>query len=263
MTSDSSVPATVSPIHQSEGDILIHQQIRFKTEGGRLLLLLPPETEPDLPSASWAELWHQLKHRLNGNERFWQPNTPVHLLARDRLLDTRQLQEVADVLSDAKLFLKRVYTSRRQTAVAAATAGYSVEQHSPLARLSQPTEESAPPLADPLYLNMTVRSGVEIRHPGTVILQGDVNPGGSIVADGDVIIWGSLRGIAQAGAAGNQSCLIMALRMEPTQIRIADAVARSPEVLPEQYYPEVAYFSEDGIRITHTTDFQRMRLATN
>ncbi len=246
---------------QPEGDELLHQQIRFKTEGGRLLLILPPETEPNLLSTTWAELWQQLKHRLNGNERFWQPNTPVHLLARDRLLDARQLQEVADVLAEAKLFLKRVYTSRRQTAVAAATAGYSVEQHSPVARLGQATEENSSPLADPLYLTMTVRSGVEIRHPGTVVLQGDVNPGGSIVADGDVIIWGTLRGIAQAGAAGNQSSLIMALRMEPTQVRIADAVARSPETPPDQYYPEVAYFSKDGIHITHATDFQRMRLA--
>ena len=262
MTSDSSVPANVSSISQAEGEELRHQHIRFKTEGGRLLMILPPETEPDLPNATWAELWQQLKHRLNGNERFWQANTPVHLLARDRLLDARQLQEVADVLSEAKLFLKRVYTSRRQTAVAAATAGYSVEQHSSVSRLNQSSDENASPLADPLYLNMTVRSGVEIRHPGTVILQGDVNPGGSIMADGDVIVWGTLRGIAQAGAAGNHSCLIMALRMEPTQIRIADAVARSPETPPEQYHPEVAYFSEDGIRITHAMDFQRMRLAT-
>ncbi len=261
MTSDSSVSAHVPSIAQPDGEEPRHQHIRFKTEGGRLLLILPPEADPDLPTASWAELWQQLKHRMNGNERFWQANTPVHLLARDRLLDTRQLQEIADVLADATLFLKRVYTSRRQTAVAAATAGYSVEQHSPVARLTQSTDDHASPLADPLYLTMTVRSGVEIRHPGTVVLQGDVNPGGSIIADGDVIIWGTLRGVAQAGAAGNTSCLVMALKMEPTQIRIADAVARSPETPPDQYHPEVAYFSDDGIRITHATDFQRMRLS--
>ncbi|MEM7773697.1 MAG: septum site-determining protein MinC [Cyanobacteria bacterium P01_E01_bin.6] len=259
---DSPVPTNVSSMPQAEGEGLRHQQIRFKTEAGRLLLILPPDTESDIPSPTWTDLWQQLKQRLTGNDRFWKDNTPVYLLARDRLLDARQLQEVADVLSEATLSLKRVYTSRRQTAVAAVTAGYSVEQHSSVSRLNQSIEESASPLADPLYLNMTVRSGVEIRHPGTVILQGDVNPGGAIVADGDVIIWGTLRGLAQAGASGNTRCLIMALKMAPTQIRIAGALARSPETPPEQYHPEVAYFADDGICITQATEFQRMRLAT-
>jgi len=268
MTSDSqasaasSAPATVASVSNGEGDGLSNQHIRFKTEAGRLLLILPPENESDVPSATWNELWQQLKHRLNGNDRFWKSNTPVYLLARDRLLDARQLQEIAEVLSEATLFLKRVYTSRRQTAVAVVTAGYSVEQHSPVSRINQSNEENAAPMADPLYLNMTVRSGVEIRHPGTVVLHGDVNPGGAIVADGDVIVWGNLRGVAQAGASGNTRCLIMALKMTPTQIRIAGAVARSPETPPEHYQPEVAYFSDDGICITNATEFQRMRLTT-
>ncbi|MEB3210565.1 MAG: septum site-determining protein MinC [Leptolyngbyaceae bacterium] len=259
---DSSTPAPVESVSTHEGTGLPNQQIRLKTEGGRLLLILPPDNESDVPSATWSELWQQLKHRLSGNERFWSANTPVYLLARDRLLDARQLQEIADVLAEATLFLKRVYTSRRQTAVAAVTVGYSVEQHSPVSRLNQSPDETASPLADPLYLTMTVRSGVEIRHPGTVILQGDVNPGGSIVADGDVIVWGNLRGVAQAGASGNTKCLVMALKMTPTQIRIADAVARSPETPPEHYQPEVAYISDDGICITNAAEFQRMRLNT-
>jgi septum site-determining protein MinC len=262
-SADSSIPAPeASVVSTGEGETLSNQQIRFKTEAGRLLLILPPENEADVQIATWSELWQQLKHRLNGNDRFWKANTPVYLLARDRLLDARQLQEVADVLSEATLSLKRVYTSRRQTAVAAVTAGYSVEQHSPVSRLSQSKDDPSAPMADPLYLSMTVRSGVEIRHPGTVVLHGDVNPGGSIVADGDVIIWGNLRGVAQAGASGNTKCLIMALKMTPTQIRIANAVARSPETPPEHYHPEVAYIADEGICITNATEFQRMRLAT-
>ncbi|MGB3495690.1 MAG: septum site-determining protein MinC [Elainellaceae cyanobacterium] len=233
--------------------------IRFKSEKDRLLLLLPPEN--DTVTTHWSELWQQLKQRLQGGDRFWRANTVVHLMAHDRLLDARQLQEIADVLSDAKLHLKRVYTSRRQTAVAAATAGYSVEQHSPVPHLRKSGDTSKSPLADPLYVQMTVRSGVEIRHPGTVIVLGDVNPGGAIIADGDVIIWGVLRGVAQAGAAGDASCLIMSLRMEPTQIRIGDAVARSPETPPVEFYPEVAYATDQGIRITKASDFPRMRLS--
>ncbi|HEY9630943.1 MAG TPA: septum site-determining protein MinC [Coleofasciculaceae cyanobacterium] len=231
-------------------------QVRLKGENGRLLLLLPPEL--DTPSApnTWAEVCQQLNQRLMSGERFWQPHTPVHLLARDRLLDGRQLQTIADTLAAAQLTLKRIYTSRRQTAVAAAMAGFSVEQQSPMAQFNAPEEGKA--LLEPLYVQSTVRSGTEIRHPGTVIVLGDVNPGGSIVAEGDVLVWGALRGVAQAGSSGNGRCLIMALRLEPTQIRIADFVARAPEA-PEQYQPEVAYVSSGGIRIIRAADFSRDR----
>lgn len=257
---DAQTPSPSQPLDIASPEHPSRAHIRFKSEKGRLLLLLPPEN--DTVTTHWSELWQQLKQRLQGGDRFWRANTAVHLMAHDRLLDARQLQEIASVLSDATLYLKRVYTSRRQTAVAAATAGYSVEQHSPVPHLSQSGETSKPPLADPLYVQMTVRSGVEIRHPGTVVVLGDVNPGGAIIADGDVIIWGVLRGVAQAGAAGDASCLIMALRMEPTQIRVGDAVARSPETPPAQFHPEVAYATERGIRITKASEFPKLRLSS-
>lgn len=261
MNSELPVPASISTLTQStdEGGNTV-PQVRFKGEDGRLLLLLPPES--DAPSAlTWTDLWFQFKNRLGAGERFWQPNTPVHLIARDRLLDGRQLQDIVDALAEVQLQLKRVYTSRRQTAVAAATAGLSVEQQAPVGQLNlhQP-EATGQALAEPLYIQSTLRSGMEVRHPGTVIVLGDVNPGSSIIADGDVLVWGALRGVAQAGATGNNRCMIMALRLDPTQIRIADFVARAPETPPLQYYPEVAYVAADGIRIIKASDFSRERL---
>jgi septum site-determining protein MinC len=210
-------------------------------------------------AVTWTDLWQQLKQRLNAGERFWQPNTAVHLIARDRLLDVRQLQAIADALADTELQLKRVYTSRRQTAVAAVTIGYSVEQHSPIAHLNPPTE-AGHPLDEPLYLQTTLRSGMEIRHAGTVIVLGDVNPGSTVIADGDIMVWGNVRGLVHAGASGNSRCLIMGLRLEPTQIRIADYVARVPEMPPNQYHPEVAYVTSEGIRIARASDFSKTRL---
>jgi septum site-determining protein MinC len=206
---------------------------------------------------NWSDLWLQLKQRLQGGERFWQPNTTVELMAGDRLLDGRQLKAIADALSEVQLQLKRVYTSRRQTAVAAATAGYCVEQQTSLSTLNQSPIDSPQPLLEPLYLQMTVRSGVEIRHSGTVIMLGDLNPGGIVVADGDILVWGRLRGVAHAGASGNSKCLIMALQMEPTQLRIADFVARAPTTTPTQFYPEIAYVTSEGIRITKAADFSK------
>lgn len=261
MTPDASTAAAAAT-PQSTPEVSLDLQVRLKTEDGQLLLLLPPETnnEPATGTAStWTELCQQLKVRLNAGERFWQPNAEVQLMGSDRLLDIRQLQEIADALLEAELQLKRVHTSRRQTAVAAATAGYSVEQQPPVSTLSKSADKPQS-LAEPLYLQMTVRSGVEIRHPGTIVLLGDVNPGGSVVAGGDILVWGRLRGVVHAGAGGNTNSVIMALQMEPMVIRIAKYVARGPEASPAQFFPEVAYVTPQGIRIGRASDFDKSQL---
>ena len=262
MTSDSALPDLVSTVSPPAGEVNGNLQVRFKTEAGRLLLLLPAEVETPSSATTWPDIWQQLKQRLNGGDRFWQPNTKVHLLAGERLLDGRQLQAIADALLEAQMQLERVYTSRRQTAVAAATAGYCVEQQAPVSALNQTPTPSQEPLAEPLYLQMTVRSGGEIRHPGTVVILGDLNPGSIVVADGDILVWGRLRGIAHAGAGGNSTCLIMALQMEPTQLRIADYVARAPQTPPAQFYPEIAYVTPEGIRITKAADFSKSQFVS-
>ena len=234
-------------------------QVQFKTEGGRLLLILPTQSELSNSEHHWLEIWQQIKVRLNASERLRVPNINLHLVASDRLLDGRQLQQLAETLSEFQIQLKSVSTSRRQTAIAAVSAGYSVEQlQAPKALSSEPKQPTAPAAA--LYMQMTVRSGIEIRHPGTIVILGDVNPGGIVIADGDILVWGRLRGIAHAGARGNRECQIMALQMEPTQLRIADAVARAPEKSLTEFYPEVAYVTLEGIRVAKATDFTRTQL---
>ncbi|ACK71422.1 Septum formation inhibitor MinC [Gloeothece citriformis PCC 7424] len=233
-----------------------YSQVHLKSEGKKLSIILPKPTQQD-PVNDWMELEGGLKHCLKRSDPTWPPDTLVHLVVEDRLLDTRQLQLIAKILEDSQLHLKTIYTSRRQTAVAAATSGYSVEQQPLTQPFSSQSNQQQSPLADPLYLKMTVRSGVEVRHPGTVIIQGDVNPGGAIIADGDILVWGWLRGVAHAGALGNQECTIMTLRMEPTQLRIADVVARAPSTTPAQIEPEVAFITPEGIRITQAYNFSK------
>lgn len=240
----------------------VNAQVRFKREQKHLLLILPKDSDRSDNSASnnWTELLQQLKHRINGEEHGWEPGLEVHLVCHNRLLDGRQLQDITDILTSAKLQLKRVRTSRGQTAVAAATAGHSVDRESDRTSLSKTETEIETAQAEPLYLKMTLRSGVEIRHPGTVVILGDVNPGSSIVAEGDIFIWGRLRGTVHAGAKGNLQSMIMALQMEPMLIRIGDRLARGPETLPEQFYPEVAYITAKGIRITRATELGKIKI---
>lgn len=236
-----------------------YSQICLKHDGDQLLLVLPTQAEinSDLP---WSETWQELKHLLQTKEQSWQVGTKVCLIAKDRLLDARQLQTIAETLNEVKLSLETISTNRRQTAVAAATSGYSVQQTSLSEPLNPESSEIDSPslvLAEPLYIQSTVRSGVEIRHPGTVVICGDLNPGGKAIAAGDIFVWGRLRGIAHAGAQGNRQCRIAALQMEFTQLRIADAVARPPKLRPRRLSPELAFVTIEGIRLVKTLDFAK------
>jgi septum site-determining protein MinC len=104
MTPDTSSRAAATPAPQETPEISLELQVRLKTEDGQLLLLLPPETNigesATAAASTWTELWQQLKVRLNAGERFWQANAEVQLVASDRLLDIRQLQEIAEALAE-------------------------------------------------------------------------------------------------------------------------------------------------------------------
>lgn len=236
----------------------VYAQVRFKTINRQLHLIIPTDRSSDDPDAltrSWSEILAQLEQRLLGTEKFWIPQTPVYLQALDRLLDVSQLQEINSALTAYSLKLTQVITRRRQTAINAVTAGFSVEQTTaPNALQSLPSK--AVPSEDPLYLQMTLRAGTEIRHGGSIIIFGDVNGGAEVFAEGDILVWGKLRGLAHAGCGGNGQAMVMALSLMPTQLRIADSIAmvaplhQSPE-------PEIAYISNGRVIIVPAKEFDR------
>lgn len=79
-------------------------------------------------------------------------------------------------------------------------------------------------LPETLYVEANLRSGQLIRYPGNVFVLGDVNPSAEIIAAGDIIIWGTLRGVAHAGADGDKEAKIIAMKIEAGQIRIANRI---------------------------------------
>jgi septum site-determining protein MinC len=74
---------------------------------------------------------------------------------------------------------------------------------------------------------------------------GDVNAGAEIIADGNVIVWGRVRGMIHAGAKGNRSATICALDLSATQLRIANEVSAmlKPQKNPR---PEIASINSEG-----------------
>jgi septum site-determining protein MinC len=65
-----------------------------------------------------------------------------------------------------------------------------------------------------------------VKHPGDVVIFGDVNPGGKVIADGDVVVLGSLRGTVQAGANDGEAsdASIMALALDTARLQIGTSL---------------------------------------
>jgi septum site-determining protein MinC len=79
-----------------------------------------------------------------------------------------------------------------------------------------------------------VRSGQILEVQGDLLLIGDVNPGGTVIAGGNIFVMGALRGNAHSGVHGNKDSVIVASVMKPSQLKIANIINRAPDPMPDE-----------------------------
>jgi septum site-determining protein MinC len=91
-----------------------------------------------------------------------------------------------------------------------------------------------------VLIRHTLRNGRTVHSDGHVVVMGDVNAGAQIIATGDVVVWGRLSGVVHAGAGGDESAVVCALHLSPTQLRIAGYITISPEDKRRKSRPERA-----------------------
>ncbi len=97
------------------------------------------------------------------------------------------------------------------------------------------------------FFKGNLRSGQVLDVETSIIIIGDVKAGAKVVSKGNVIILGSLKGNVYAGSSGNTNAFVVALDMDPVQIRIADTIARSPDKPRKKKEKETKIaFWEDG-----------------
>jgi septum site-determining protein MinC len=165
----------------------------------------------------------ELRAQLSRSPAFFQ-GAKVALAVGSRPMTTLELQQVHDVLGEQGIAIWAVVSQSAVTRGAARELGLAS---------ASPPEESRSDLEagqEPaVIVRRTLRSGQAVRYPGHIVVSGDVNPGAEIIAGGDVIVWGKLRGTVHAGAMGDDSAVVCALQLQPMQLRIGGHIARSPE----------------------------------
>jgi septum site-determining protein MinC len=197
-----------------------------------------------LDDAPWEDQLAALITQVDAQPSFFQ-GARLALDVASQVLHVNELVALRDALSERGISLWAVISESPTTESTAQLLGLAT-------RISKPRPEESRQFAvedlgeeTALFLNRTLRSGTRIEFAGHVVVLGDVNPGAEIVAEGNVIIWGRLRGMVHAGAKGNRSAVICALDLSPTQLRIADEV--SAVLKPQEHArPEMARINADG-----------------
>lgn len=171
----------------------------------------------------------------------------VALRVGDRSLSAGQLQTIGSQLETHGVTLWAVESEHPATCAAAEELGLETSLHASMRAAPLVAEQIPREELTGLLVRQTLRSGQAVRHAGHVTLIGDVNPGAEIVAGGDIVVWGRLRGIAHAGAIGDEDAIICALELAPSQIRISSHIARPPERSRPPKIPEFASVQDDRI----------------
>lgn len=209
------------------------------------------------PTEDWQVITSELATRIDEKLDFFagakvtvdvgeRPVPKYELTSLKALLDRRGLRLVV-VQSDSQTTIQSAYAldlrARLITEPTASTqqtdSGQSGDDDVPI----NPEETGT----EGVLLKRTLRSGRTVHSRGHIVVIGDVNPGAKLIATGDIIVWGKLRGFAHAGAEGDTEAVICALDMNPNQLRIAGYIVTSPEDKQRQIRPEVALIRGEQI----------------
>lgn len=210
--------------------------LAIKGIGDGLLVTVPP--------GSWSAVRPSILQAIDERADFFR-GASLMLQMHDRALSAAELGGLRDALETREIALTGVLSTAEQTRSAGADLGLALEIPRPAVEQSEELQPISTDLhgEEAVLIQRTLRSGQTVRHPGHVVVIGDVNPGAEIVAGGNVVVWGKLRGVVHAGATGDEAAMVCALDLAPTQLRIGSQISVSPERKGKSR-PEMAYLRD-------------------
>ncbi|MCL1843746.1 MAG: septum site-determining protein MinC [Defluviitaleaceae bacterium] len=198
-------------------------------------------------NAGFDAIKESLRNKVSQGKRFFDgANSKISF--RGRELDDNEEKILLDIVTEeTELDITIVYKEGSETLPRANTKTVFDEKTN-----TAPPVEVAVSAKQNLresktaYYHGGLRSGQSIRYAGSVVVMGDVNPGSEIVADGNVVVLGALKGMAHAGASGDESCFVSALILQPTQLRIAGTISFVPDTARSARSSAAYAYIKDG-----------------
>jgi len=181
-----------------------------------------------------------LRNKVAGAKRFFEGANATVTFKGRRLTEDEEQELLDIIMSETTLDVAFVESEGFTMAPPKSSAAAASEKSSTFAPVME---------GETAFYTANLRAGQQVRYKGSVVIVGDVNPGSEVVADGNVIVLGALKGMAHAGAIGDDTCYISALSMRPTQLRVAGTIT----VIPVE---ELASMKDNGPARAYVKDGQ-------
>lgn len=197
---------------------------------------------------SASALKTQLEQKLSQAPAFFY-RAPV-VINIESMQDVPDFSAIKQVFAELELVLVGVCGASAELKKAAQAAGLASLQ---LSKNKTPAKESkeektaptpaAPVLMDTKIVEQNIRSGQQIYAKGAdLVIRGTVGAGAEVIADGNIHVYGALRGKAIAGAAGDSSKRVFCHKLAAELISIAGSYWLS-DSLQGEYWEKSACIS--------------------
>lgn len=161
---------------------------------------------------AFFELKEELKNKFIESSKFFNNSSSMAISFEGRRLSIEEEREILDMIQECtELNIVCVMDSKEEE------------------RFKDSVEAALNGLTDTTggqFYKGTLRSGQVLESDSSIIILGDVNPGAKVMSAGNVVVLGSLKGTVYAGINGNPNAFVVALEMNPVQIKIGDVIAR-------------------------------------
>lgn len=165
------------------------------------------------------EIMQELKKKLSDLKKFYKKEkTPI--LVTGRLFKNKEMDEIKTTINE----------------VIDVDVDFEIPKALGLHSIKRAFNKNIE-VSETKFYKDTVRSGQKLEIEGSIVILGDVNSGAEVMATDNIVVLGSLRGLAHAGAKGNRDAIIAAGLIDTVQMRIADIVKkidRDEEILHKQ-----------------------------
>jgi septum site-determining protein MinC len=187
-------------------------------------------------SVSMALIKKTLYEKLCQSKKFFG-NSKITLSFKGRELNDMEYSELIDIVGEA--------TNLEIMCVIDENTNHPIFEDEEISH--QPLENDS---SGAIFHKGTLRSGQELVVDASVIIIGNIHTGATVISKGNVIVIGELKGTVYAGSEGNQNSFIVALKMNPLQLKIGDIFGRSSNLKPKDLdKPKIAFVENNRIFI--------------
>lgn len=106
------------------------------------------------------------------------------------------------------------------------------------------------------FIRQTVKSGETVEYQHGLVVLGDVEAGGKVVAGGNIFVMGTLAGFAHAGVGGKRDAIVAAMHFVPEALLIGEVSIQGNHNPMRHLFskkPAFAYIKENRIQVEFYT----------